>query len=510
MGGYLPTYVEVKNESDIANEWSYHLDPRYDSWKLLAEFHNTVADRIHESLPDMQVGGPTSAWLMIDRNNFDVARDHLRFMDLTAGHLDFYSHHFYDSKELIVNDPQRPTAAQGFLSGRLEAVLDLFRNHMVLTDNVKPIVISESGSLHEGASDIDHWIRLKTFNSYRLRYLNRPNEFDMVVPFFLPVMWWRKDCPSNLYRYDENGQLVLTKERYFLDMWQDYAGTFVPCDSDDDLMYTHAVLEDNVLRVAVNNMNPYRTSLDLDIHDIEADEIVSATQTRLYLENGELIFETVPLESLKAIPLAVEETSIITVTFGEPLEPWELLTEKTYYGDKTLRPTGKPVTFTVDVPAAEAPEKARLRVSLGRENGFKGNLDVSFNGKNFTVSLDDANLQGAYFGYKEIEIPAELVQETNTVTVYTPIAGGYISSVALVCQYVSDAPLEAATTDQQMSSEDQAASKTEIKDNSTPTTPEQTAQAPVESDGSPSASAATAQGQETSSRNFGSARHRRP
>ena len=43
----------------------------------------------------MKVGGPTSAWL-VPAGDFKVWKNHVRFMDLTKEHLDFYSHHFYE------------------------------------------------------------------------------------------------------------------------------------------------------------------------------------------------------------------------------------------------------------------------------------------------------------------------------------------------------------------------------------------------------------------------------
>jgi agarase len=437
MCGREPAWLEVKNETDVDSEWVYHADRSVDSWKLLADFHNTVADRVHEDFPDLKVGGPSSAWMMLDRSNFKIARNHLRFMDLTAGHLDVYSHHFYDSKDLVVHDPNRKAAPKGFLSGRLEAVLDLLRNHMILTDNLKPLLITETGPLHEGGEDIDYWIRLKTFSSYQIRYLNRANEFDLVVPFILPSWWWRKDCPNSIYIYDENGNLKLSPETYFLELWKDYRGRLAACDSDDSQVRVHSAVDENTVQVVLNNMNPQRVSVSLKGVD-QAGGIVSATQRRLYFENGKLHFSDQPVESLDHIPLAVEETSIVTITLNKPVQPERMLTEKTWFGDGVLKQTGKRASFSVVIDEESRPECAKLRVCLGRENGFKGDLEIGVNGTSFKVPMDDTALPGAYFGYKEVDLPLDLIGQTNTISVFTPVAGGMISSVALDATYESE------------------------------------------------------------------------
>ena len=41
--GRTSNYWEVKNESDIQHEWTYHLLPQFDGWGLLGDFHNRVA-----------------------------------------------------------------------------------------------------------------------------------------------------------------------------------------------------------------------------------------------------------------------------------------------------------------------------------------------------------------------------------------------------------------------------------------------------------------------------------
>jgi len=56
--GRTATYWEVKNESDIQHEWTYHLLPQFDGWGLLGDFHNRVAQCAEKSRPNDPSGWP--------------------------------------------------------------------------------------------------------------------------------------------------------------------------------------------------------------------------------------------------------------------------------------------------------------------------------------------------------------------------------------------------------------------------------------------------------------------
>ena len=180
---------EVKNESTITEEWVLHAEEGVDSWGELAKFHNTMADTIHAEHGDsVLVGGPTSAWMALHHADFALARKQMRFMDETKGHLDFYSHHFYEGKQLILSEGDAYSG--GYLMGRLEGCIDLLRNHMVLTDNVKPMIISETGTLHGRDSEIGIWLNSKNMSSYLMRYIEHPDKIDLVSLWLIPHAWW--------------------------------------------------------------------------------------------------------------------------------------------------------------------------------------------------------------------------------------------------------------------------------------------------------------------------------
>ncbi|WP_305766957.1 beta-agarase [Candidatus Epulonipiscium viviparus] len=437
--GRGPTWVEVKNESTILSEWSHHDNPDpYYGWQVLADFHNKVADAVKAESPDVLVGGPTAAWMALDHANFDQAKKNLDFMSATAQHLDFYSYHFYESKDLILHDTVGNYV--GYLTGRLEADLDLLQNYMINNNIVKPLVISETGTLHNGFTDPDYWIILKNYNGYMVRYMNRANEFDMVVPFILPAMWWDKEAPEALWAYGPNGKLIPTVEEgltpihYFLEMWDEYTGDLLPAATNDvnNNIYVHSTQNDNVIYVAVTNMNAQRANIDLNIL-LDGQIVEKIERTTTYLDMGKLYFvDNEPIDSLKDIFMHVEETSIFKITLDHAPNTTTTITKNTYYGDTILQDTGSPANFVIPLPTANI-QSSVLRVSLGRDDGFKVPLNVSINGyafEEYDLSFTDKN--DRYFGYVDFTVPSNILKATNEITVSVDQSGGKISTVALI------------------------------------------------------------------------------
>ena len=61
-GGFSAQWWEVKNESTFQSEWAYHWREKegIDGWGLLSDFHNQVADAVHEVSPSTRIGGPAA------------------------------------------------------------------------------------------------------------------------------------------------------------------------------------------------------------------------------------------------------------------------------------------------------------------------------------------------------------------------------------------------------------------------------------------------------------------
>ena len=418
--GRTATWWELKNEATIKAEWDYHFTKGYDSWALMAEFHNTVADRVHREVPGVKVGGPASAWMQVQVKDFLVWNNLVRFMDLTKGHMDFYSHHFYEDMGTIGAHARRDRGYRNYLLGRMEAILDMFRAHMEGTDNVRPILLTELGSLNIGNSEADYWLRLRTYSAMLTRLFDRPHQIDLAVPFiflacpwdpanghaiFIPKdgKWYRNDLAT----YER------TKCGWFLDLWRDFKGRRLPVSLNRRYLKAVAVHEGNTIRIALSNMSGRRQSVDL------GPLRGTASQRRLYRLNGQIIYEDETNVSLNAVPVEVEETTIVTIRLDESLKTTGTIVREDYFAsDTATKIDAQPKTgFRISVEAPQKTSSAILVVGLQRGGGLTKNVTVTFNGQEFVIPPDWAMGVTEVFEQAKIDIPASLIRRNNQVRI---------------------------------------------------------------------------------------------
>lgn len=461
--GLVPAYVEVKNESDVPYEWSYHSAPigpdGQDSWTKLADFHNRVADGVRRFVPEARVGGPTSAYPFLSAAGWDLGRRHLKFMDDTKGKLDFYSHHFYEGGGLLFEDRLRE-GTNTYLLGRATAYLDLLRNHGATTGNAVPIVLSEFGTLVGGPEDYQQWQAVRNWSAYLVQFMQRPDELDLCVPFAIPLQWWEPENPAAFFKYDtlnENRDpTALTANRagmasgisgspmtgirphqpsWFLDLWAGYAGEMVPVTSDTPHVNVHAALDGTTLWVAVSNMKAQRIAFDFEAA-LGNTAFKQIEQRRLFLDRGTLKREAVDVtQTANRIAVAPEETTVLKVDLKRAPRIARTLNETRHYGSRTLMPTGTPQTLTVAAPASVAdapPHSAMLRVGVQRKNGFTAPLTVTFNGIELTADLSGSAGIEHFDTCVELSVPAGAVQRANRVTLSQPDDGGMMASAVLL------------------------------------------------------------------------------
>lgn len=425
--GRTATWWEVKNESDIQYEWTYHGDPNADSWGLLIDFHNQIARAIHERVdPSIKVGGPTAAWPAFQARGFDHWRNYARFKDGTADDLDFYSYHFYFSPVYNSIDPH----------GYLDARLDMLQSHMHTTGNVKPLVISEFGVIGRptaGTPDGRQWTKSKGFSSQWMRYLERPDEFDIVVPFMLGFVHWNPLSTGGVWAKDESGDFYRTANYRVMELWSEFQGRRVPASSGSPRFYQHAVLDGDTLYVALNNETDERVLVDLRL-DTDAG-VVSARQKRFYFSNGDLRYEVDAAPDLGAIPVSVAETTIVVIRFDAVPTTSGVLAARSYYGGGTAIPNrGEAIHFDIGVPGGphRPIERAELRLGLHREGseGLGDSVEVTINGAAVEHSLTRFG-GGGYFGYARIPLPVNAIQAENHVSVRFAEPGGTLAAARL-------------------------------------------------------------------------------
>lgn len=422
-GGRTATWWEVKNESTIKSEWDYHWADN--SWPLLADFHNRVADQIHTRSPATKVGGPSSAWMQIQTNDFGLYRSQRDFMDRTRGKLDFYSHHFYEDFSTVGAWHRRESTYTNYLLGRLESILDMLQAHMRGTDNVRPILITECGSLQPGRGPSDYWLRLRSFSAYMHKFLQRPNEIDLCVPFaFLNVPW--NPGSGNAVFIPKEGQPTngsidgyeKTPVGHFFDLWREFDGRRLPVKHERQWLDATAVHKGKKLYVALTNMSGQRLSVNLA--GIDPDRFESAFQRRLYYRDGNVHYrDRVNLPDLSAVEVDVEETTLVIIDLKDPLVLDGVLERTFAYAPDTAIKADKPSRFRIEVKDHTNVEEAVLVVGVHRNGGLASPLRGTFNGRSIrtdhewtremqhlfapvTIKLDRADLKRE----NVIELPA--------------------------------------------------------------------------------------------------------
>ncbi len=427
-GGRTATWWEVKNESTIKSEWDYHWDDN--SWDLLAKFHNKVADQVHKQALGVKVGGPSSAWMQLQIKDFSLYKSQRQFMDDTKGQLDFYSHHFYEDFNTIGAWERRSSTYSNYLMGRLEAILNMIRGHMHGTDNVRPILVTECGSLQPGTGPSDYWLRLRSYSAYTHKFLQRPHEIDMSVPFAFLSVHWNPTSGNAAFIPDEGqgtqvpiDQLNATPVAHFFDLWSDFDGRRLPVNFSRRWLDVTALHNGDQVHVALTNMGGQ--SLNVDLSSLaRPTQIKSINQKRLYYRDGEVHFEPEnELADLSSVPVDVEETTIVTVTLRSPLSVSKPLRRDFCYASETaVKANDSPedgfkIIVPSTIPMSGKIEKVRLVIGVHRDGGLKKALKLNFNSKEANTAQKWASDVKNLFEPVVINIPASMIRERNFLKV---------------------------------------------------------------------------------------------
>ncbi len=425
-GGRTATWWEVKNESTIKSEWDYHWNKKYDSWALLADFHNRVADAVHRRTPTTKIGGPSSAWMQVQAADFGLYRNQVRFMDLTRGHLDFYSHHFYEDFGTLGAWERRKGRYTNYLLGRLEAVLDMFRAHMHETDNVKPMLITECGSLQPGRGPSDYWLRIRSYSAYMHKLMQRPDQIDLAVPFmFLSIPWNPKSgdaafIPKEGKRSNAPlGDCEPTPVSKLFELWRDFDGRRLPVSFDRRWLDVTAVHEDKRLQLAITNMGGRQLLLNVSglAGELAAE---SVSQRRLYYMDGAVRYKGSVLHAdASAISVDVEETTIVTIQLKEPLRIGGTIERTSSYAAGTAIDSEAAFEcgYSIRIANPTTVRAATLVVGVHRDGGLGGPLSGTINGRPFRVDASWAGEFNSLFAPIQVVLPVDALAEMNRVKV---------------------------------------------------------------------------------------------
>ena len=194
-------------------------------------------------------------------------------------------------------------------------------------DNVLPILITECGSLQNGRQPSDNWLRLLAWNAYLTKSMQRPDQIDLFVPFVFLHMSWNPYSGDAAFtpRADRKRHKTIddfepTTIANFFELWRDFDGRRLPVDFHRDWFDVVAVHDGHRISIAVTNMGGRQLAVDLSdvANRVQAKK---ATQVRLNYHEGEVVFEPEHDVDVSAIPVDVNETTVVRLILPSQLAP---------------------------------------------------------------------------------------------------------------------------------------------------------------------------------------------
>jgi agarase len=459
LGGLMPLWYEVTNESTIPNNFGWHFDA--DAWDKLAAYHLGVSDAIDASVysNSVKVAGPVDAYPYRDGNSGDFSawtNKNQSFVHQTGDKLDAYAMHVYEQSNGKSSYEDHLELFQIWHLGRLPAFLDLWENEQVMTwGSTLPFVISEYGLLDNPGGDSNAFYQVRSYNGILLSLLDRPDVIDKMSAFLPSYAPYDLASDRVLFKSEDGGS-TYAKTSYFeyLRFWRDLKGDYLFTNTDNPHVLQHAFLDGNTNLYLVVQNN-YNTGFEVDVNiDLPAGaSVVSAEVQRLYEAGNDIARAPFsPVADLSQVPIAIDEIIMVRIAVSGllTLPVWE---ETNHYGDRNLVPmqTGVAENFSVTLPtiSGSTHSAGELHIGLYAFAGFNSGLQsVSVNGTLLSGIPDLSYSAGAPRYWTQISLPISesiLQAGVNTISV-VPAEGESlmkITSVRLTSEQATDAVLNA-------------------------------------------------------------------
>jgi len=139
----------------------------------------------------------------------------------------------------------------------------------------------------------------------------------------------------------------------------------------------------------------------------------------------------------KNIEISPEATMILEYAYANNIQITETSDETKYYATEYYKPIvgNQTLFFDINDVATSQFGEATLRIGIGREHGRELFPEVKINGSVLQVDKkyrgDDQKDRLSFFGVLEVNIPWNLLQKNNNVSIKFPDSGGFISSLSL-------------------------------------------------------------------------------
>lgn len=436
-----PRYLEVFNEPFVKAK------KIHTTVEALSEQHNVVAKRVKELTPEVLVGGYAAAWVEVEDRNFGHWDSWQKtFMDIAGENMDFFSYHIYDGVN-VMGSPRNRTGSNS------EAIMDLIDSYSHIKFGVaKPLMITEYGKIPKGNMGTLPYSAersagmLYSAMGQLMTFLDHPDRFIKVIPFFLGRATWTYDMtkdpvpgeanPFLLWRKTADGAFVETDLSLFYQFWKGVEGEWRRSASSNPDVRVHVLVDGKRLNVALMNLDVEAKTIHLTgLKKLDA----AAISLRTLTTNGKkpVLGQRTMDKAPASLELESGEAALLMIDLKKRFAPKRGVREHRMYATEYLKDitADEPVAFKfVNVPTGKG--SAVLRVSPGRELGKQVlPSSIKFNGSELPIpnnwAGDDQAGRKNFFGMIEFPVPMEMVRGANQVEITYPDSGGKVACVVL-------------------------------------------------------------------------------
>ena len=449
-----PAYYEPINEP----HWGFFKGDH------LADWHMKTMEAVHESTPDVKVGGFCMSVSYMYRDLYRVFRGYVDFIDKTDCKMDFYSFHVYDFFKW-----EGDNYAGRVTSGLpLEGVLDIVPNYTVNKFGKEvPIVVSEQGGYvneHDGdfqgaastlkiaekyfpgsgfqwdmkRRSIVEFIHVSTIIANTMVFMDHPHVIKKSVPFILfdPYRWDPKYYASLYvpYEFEDKSRLVPTQQHNFYKFFKGVDGRRAKVLSSDTDIQTQAFVDGSKLYLVMNNLADEEESVSIEMPRARKLSVRRLGRN----EDFTLYYTEKKIRFTKEIKLAGRESVLLIADYGRSIKSKKTINEVPCYGDRVDVAVKEAETFNVKVPNAGSLDYAFLRIGISRPAGTDKGIKVWFNGKPIEIPLEtcvdrlEDHDKRDYASCKIVPLPVDLVKKENKVKVaFNDDKPGSVGSVVI-------------------------------------------------------------------------------
>jgi agarase len=268
--------------------------------------------------------------------------------------------------------------------------------------------------------------------------MQRPDQIELFVPFvFLHMSWnpYSGDAAftpkSDRKRHKLIDDFEPTTIANYFELWRDFDGRRLPVEFDRDWLDVVAVHDGKRITLAVTNMGGRQIAVDLS-GVAKRDNASAATQIRLNYHKGKVVFESEHDVDAAAIPVDVNETTVVRLKLDQELVPTKKLAMQRHYATATaVKSQGEPFTFSVNVGDTNDIVSARVIIGVHRRGGVTAPLAVEMNGSSIEIDNGDAAEFSEFFAPLDAKVERSVLRDENRVKI-TAQPGTTITSVQLV------------------------------------------------------------------------------